>query len=100
MNIESMSPPESVTEADLRKALAREGFPIERWSNGPHAVYAAHEHPYGKILLVVRGSITFTLNESDQRVMQAGDRLEVSAHTRHSAVVGSGGVVCLEAHIL
>jgi hypothetical protein len=31
-------------------------------------------------------------------VLEVGDRLELPAGTRHDALVGSGGVSCLEAH--
>ena len=71
-----------------------------RWSNGPGAVYGVHAHPYGKILIVESGSIAFTI-DGGKRVMsmKPGDRLELSPHTPHSAVVGQDGVVCLETHV-
>lgn len=86
-------------ESDLSLQMKREGLRPARWSNGPDAVYGLHDHPYGKIVVVESGSITFTI-EPGQRViaMKRGDRLEVPPRTPHSAVVGSEGVVCLEAH--
>jgi quercetin dioxygenase-like cupin family protein len=58
-----------------------------------------HEHPYGKILIVESGSITFTVNGGKRVVfLQPGDRLELAPHTPHSAVVGPDGVVCVETH--
>ena len=88
-------------EAHLREQLTRAGLTPERWSNGPHAVYGLHEHPYGKVLLIADGSITFTVGGRHPKVvpMRPGERLELPPHTPHSAVVGAGGVVCLEAHI-
>ncbi len=89
-------------ESRLREQLQREGFQPTRWSNGPHAVYDLHEHPYGKVLFVVSGTITFTVEgASGQRVvpMQSGDRLDLPPHTPHRAVVSPDGVVCLEAHV-
>jgi quercetin dioxygenase-like cupin family protein len=63
-------------------------------------VYGLHDHTYGKVLLVVSGSITFTLQDSSRMVvMRSGDRLRLSPHTPHSAVVGPEGVVCLEVHL-
>jgi len=52
------------------------------------------------VIVVERGSIVFGLPD-DGRSMQleAGDRLELPAGTRHDAVVGSSGVTCLEAHL-
>ena len=71
-----------------------------RWSNGPGAVYGVHEHPYGKLLTVESGSITFTIDGGTRVVsMKPGDRLELSPHTPHSAVVGPDGVVCLETQV-
>ena len=88
-------------ESRLTAQLAREGLAATRWSNGPHAVYGAHDHLYGKVLYVVSGSITFTIEGARARTvpMQPGDRLDLPAHTPHGAVVGPDGVVCLEAHI-
>ena len=95
-----MTRPFTSNEEPLRRQLAKEGLSAERWSNGPHAVYAAHEHPYGKILLVASGSVVFTLEDEGREVpMKAGDRLELPPGTVHSAVVGPEGVVCLEAHV-
>ncbi len=90
-----------LTEAQLTARLARDGLQATRWSNGPHAVYGAHEHPYGKVLVVAEGGITFTLHRArpEVRVLAAGDRLELPPRTSHSAVVGPDGVVCLEAHV-
>ena len=86
--------------SDLHQQLLREGLRPTRWSNGPDAVYGEHEHPYGKILVVASGRITFTLNQGERVVMLTrGDRMELPPHTPHSAVVGADGVVCLEAHI-
>jgi quercetin dioxygenase-like cupin family protein len=87
------------TESDLVNQLLREGLRPTRWSNEAGAVYGEHDHPYGKVLVVASGSITFTI-DGGRRIarLRAGDRLELRAHTPHSALVGPDGVVCLEAH--
>ena len=88
-------------ESRLYQQLLGEGHKPERWSNGPDAIYGVHEHPYGKILVVASGSITFTIDGGTRVVsMKPGDRLELPPHTPHSALVGPEGVVCLEAHRL
>jgi len=88
-----------LTEAQLHDQLVSEGLRPERWSNAPHFKYGVHDHPYGKVLVVVSGSITFTINGGTRVVrMQPGDRLALDPRTPHSAVVGPDGVVCLEAH--
>ena len=86
-------------ESELYRQMRQEGLRPARWSNGPDAVYGLHDHPYGKIVVIESGSITFTIEPGKRIVaMKRGDRLEVPPHTSHSAVVGSEGVVCLEAH--
>ena len=87
------------TESTLWQIMAEEGLSPYSWSNGPHDIYAAHTHGYDKVIYVVRGSITFGLPELGQNLMlNAGDRLDLPAGVVHGAVVGSQGVVCLEAH--
>ena len=90
----------ALSESELMRQLTRDGLYVTRWSNGPHAVYGAHEHPYGKVLVVISGSITLTIERPTRVVqMRAGDRLNLTPHIPHSAVVGPDGVVCLEAHV-
>jgi quercetin dioxygenase-like cupin family protein len=51
------------------------------------------------VIYAVQGSITFGLPElGRQLILKAGDRLDLPAGIVHDAVVGSQGVVCLEAH--
>jgi quercetin dioxygenase-like cupin family protein len=83
----------------LADRLRAEGLDAGRWSNGPGDRYGAHEHDYDKVVVVGSGSIRFGLPDRGEAAELAiGDRLELPAGTRHDAVVGSGGVVCLEAH--
>lgn len=91
--------PAPPTESTLRQLLSNEGLDSYSWSNAPHDVYAAHSHPYSKVIYVVQGSITFGLPESGKYIaLQAGDRLDLPAGVVHEALVGAWGVVCLEAH--
>ena len=89
------SPP---TIADLERRLRAEGLTPHAWSNGPGDRYGAHVHDYDKVLVVEAGSITFLLDAGPVQ-LEAGDRLDVPAGTRHAAEVGSRGVTCLEAHL-
>ena len=85
------------TAADRLRA---EGLDPGTWSNGPHDRYAAHSHGYDKVLVCVAGSIRFGLPDTGGGVELAdGDRLELPAGTAHDALVGPGGVTCLEAHL-
>jgi quercetin dioxygenase-like cupin family protein len=87
------------SEAELQQVMAAEGLRPYQWSNGAHDVYVAHSHPYHKVIYVVSGSITFGLpGEGKSLELRPGDRLELPPGVVHDAVVGSQGVVCLEAH--
>lgn len=68
------------------------------WSNGPGYEYAAHSHPYRKILRCLAGSIVFHLPDRDVP-LATGDRLELDAGVEHSASVGPSGVRCTEEHV-
>ena len=86
--------------AALREALRHESHTFSEWSNGPADTYAPHAHRYDKLLVCLRGSITFTLGATGETVaLAAGDRLFLPAQTLHGAVVGPSGVVCAEAHL-
>jgi quercetin dioxygenase-like cupin family protein len=80
----------------VEEQLRAEADECYQWSNGPGARYGVHSHPFGKILYVARGSITFTPEDRPPVRMQAGDRLELAPGTRHGATVGDYGVVCWE----
>jgi uncharacterized protein YjlB len=84
---------------ELADRLRAEGLDPASWSNGPGDRYAAHDHGYDKVLVVASGSIRFGLVDRGARAeLAVGDRLDLPAATRHDAVVGPDGVVCLEAH--
>jgi quercetin dioxygenase-like cupin family protein len=87
-------------ERELRQLYAAERLAPYAWSNGPGDVYAPHSHGYHKVLMVVRGSITWVLPERGERIETfAGDRLDLPRGTVHAAEVGPQGVTCLEAHL-
>jgi quercetin dioxygenase-like cupin family protein len=89
-------PPPS--EAQLRRRFGAEGLEPYRWENRAGETYAPHTHLYDKVVVVVRGTITFGLPSTGERIELApGDRLDLPAGVEHDAVVGADGVVCLEA---
>lgn len=86
-----------IDETCLRLRLEAEARSCYSWSDAPGNVYAAHAHPYRKILYCLRGSIRFELvNEGRVEELGPGDRLDLAPGTRHSAVVGAEGVTCIE----
>ena len=81
----------------LMASLRREAGSCYSWSNGPHDRYAAHSHPYEKVLYCVEGSITFVLETEGKQVdLSSGDRMVLPPGTIHSAVVGPAGCTCIE----
>ena len=98
IHIEKWAHQHTPTEEELRQILVKEGADPFIWSNEPGDVYAAHEHTYQKTIYIVSGSITFGFPIDGQPItLKVGDRLDLPARIQHNAVVGSDGVVCLEA---
>ena len=87
------------TEEAIRHILHSEGLAAQRWGDAAGTEYTAHAHHATKVLYVVTGSIRFgLLDEGQQLMLGAGDRIEIPAGARHDAVVGEQGVTCLEAY--
>jgi quercetin dioxygenase-like cupin family protein len=79
--------------------LREEGVEPYAWSNAPGDRYAAHDHPYDKLLICAAGSITFLVGTDGVAVtLEPGDGFVLPAGTRHAAVVGPRGCTCLEGH--
>jgi hypothetical protein len=89
----SMAVPHGV---DPSGVFVQESLSPHTWDNGPQEVYGWHAHPYDKLLICVRGGITFHGRDADY-AMGAGDRLDIDAGTEHAATVGPEGVLCMEA---
>jgi quercetin dioxygenase-like cupin family protein len=86
-----------IDETALQLRLEAEAASCYSWSNGPGTAYAPHTHTYRKILYCLRGSIRFDLVGSGESVeLGPGDRLELAPGTAHAALVGPGGVTCVE----
>jgi quercetin dioxygenase-like cupin family protein len=84
---------------ELMTKLRTEAGGCYSWSNGPGDRYAAHNHPFEKVLYCVDGSITFVLENDGNRLdLKPGDRMVLPAGTVHSAVVGPSGCTCIEGH--
>lgn len=99
INIQKWKQKTPATETVLQQLMLDEGFSPHKWSNDPGDIYAAHTHDYFKVIYVVSGSITFGFPVDGEPItLRAGDRLDLPAGIPHNAVVGSEGVVCLEAH--
>jgi len=86
-----------IDETAIRRRLEAEADSCYAWSNAPGTVYSAHTHSYRKILYCLRGSIRFDLVAAASSIeLEPGDRLDLPPGTAHAAVVGAGGVTCIE----
>ena len=75
-------------ESELDELFFKEGLFPYAWSNSPGDTYAPHVHDYDKVIVVVRGSIKWTLPETNESFdTHSGDRIELSRGTWHAAEV-------------
>jgi quercetin dioxygenase-like cupin family protein len=90
----------AVSEVTAKELLEEQSLKVYRWSKPSGDIHTGHTHSYHKVLYVIKGSIRFDLPTHHETInLQAGDRLDLPAGFRHNAVVGTEGVICLEAHI-
>jgi quercetin dioxygenase-like cupin family protein len=69
------------------------------WSNGPGDAYGAHLHASTKLLVCAEGEITFFVGDDATPIrLRPGDGFVLPPGTRHSALVGGDGCVCVEGH--
>jgi quercetin dioxygenase-like cupin family protein len=86
------------SEAEVWRMLSAEGYVPDRWASAAGHIYPDHWHPFNKMVVVARGSITFMDCHTGQTFeLLPGDRLFIPAGLVHSAVVGPRGVSCFEA---
>ena len=87
----------TLSEPALVNSLSDKGYHTVRWSNKPGDKYPVQMHDFNKVILVIRGSITFRIPRIEEEyILHVGDRLELPAGYAHSAEVGSQGVTCIE----
>ena len=92
--------PAPPVEEELKTQLAKQDLRVYNWSSPSEAVFYSHTHGYHKILYVVSGTIKFDFPSRHKTInLHPGDRLDLPAGIRHSAMAGTEGVSCLEAHI-
>ena len=76
---------------DLEEKLRAEGFRHTYvWQDSPNAYYPDHVHPVLTAHIILDGEMTLSQN-GERRVYSAGERVDVPAHTVHSARMGPRG---------
>ena len=84
------------TDGDVLALMTDDGLRPSFWTGSPGDVFDWHKHPETKILYVMSGALTFTLRDGASYSVNAGDRIELAAHTDHAATVGPAGARCIE----
>ena len=74
-----------------RRCASEAGSAPRSWGNGPGDTYGEHEHERDKVLFCLDGSIVFHMNGEDLS-LEAGDRLDLPAGTRHGGNGRTGGL--------
>jgi quercetin dioxygenase-like cupin family protein len=70
--------------------LHQEGYDSFCWYDVPGASYPKHRHGHDECLWILKGEISFVLNESEgekEYKLKAGDRIYLPARTPHTAKV-------------
>lgn len=71
--------------SDLEAQLRRQGYSLFSWEDRPGAYYSPHSHEHDEFIVVLSGSIKFTIAGRDY-LLEPGDMLTLPAETVHSAV--------------
>jgi quercetin dioxygenase-like cupin family protein len=80
-----------MTAKEWENKLHAEGFKHTFvWSDGPGANYPDHTHDGLTAHVILDGEMTLTF-DGQPRTYKAGDRIDVPAHTVHSAKMGPVG---------
>ena len=72
-----------------------EGFSsVYEWQDKPGAIHAEHALDSKTSLWVTDGSVTFIV-AGVEKILKAGDRLDIPAKVRHSAMVVPAGYIMI-----
>ncbi len=67
---------------------------VYEWQDSAGTVYPEHEHTNDHAVFVTDGSITFEIGK-ETREVKAGERYDIPAGTKHSAIVGPDGWIAI-----
>ena len=90
-----LNPGEPVAE-ELAAIMRAEGYSVFKWSDGPGAAYADHQHGEDQSHWIISGTMELTVQVEGLIQLGPGDRDFMPAGTMHSArVKGNKPVVYL-----
>lgn len=80
----------------IKERLTREGYSkLVEYDDPPNEVFPDHDHPGDQFLVVLKGSISITMN-GKTGVLRPGDEMFFPAKVIHSAKVGPEGCLYLD----
>ena len=88
-------PPVPIWEGILARAIHAREMTIAVVELAPDSVVASHAHVNEQLGIVLRGSMTFTI-DGETRVLQAGDIYNIPANAPHEAMTGPEGAVVVD----
>ena len=75
----------------IKERMLQEGFTIiHEYDDPANEFFPEHEHPTDQFVVVVKGSITITMN-NETTTLKPGDEMAFPAKVIHSAKVGHEG---------
>ncbi|HVF46489.1 MAG TPA: cupin domain-containing protein [Pyrinomonadaceae bacterium] len=88
-------PVEYISEGIDRQMIVGQNIMICRLRFDPYVVTPAHRHPHEQMTLVMKGKVTFTL-EDEKKVVSAGDILHFPSNHWHGATMLDEEVVLID----
>lgn len=80
----------------IKERMLREDFSIlNEYDDPPNEVFPEHDHPGDQLLVVLKGSISITMN-GETSILKPGDEMFFPAKVMHSAQVGPEGCLYLD----
>ena len=77
-------------EADVMRAVRRDGFDPVKIHDRPGYAYAQHVHTTTKLLAILQGAMVVTVSGQEYHC-KPGDKLVIPGNTPHEALVGTEG---------
>ena len=80
-----------MTADEWKKLFTEEGFAdVYVWEDGPGAHYPEHVHETDNAHAILSGEMVMRMKGAE-KTLHIGDRIDIPAHTKHSATMGVEG---------
>lgn len=80
----------------IKQRMLRGGYSIiNEYNDPPNEIFSDHDHPGDQLLVVLKGSITVTM-QGKTSILKQNDEMFFPAKVMHSAQIGSEGCLYLD----